>query len=588
MPKTRGTNPAEEAGQRALESVFACIRDRKSFRLEAGAGAGKTYSLVKALKHIIDKQGPELQRQHQQVACITYTNVATDQIMSQIDGHPAVHCSTIHAFCWLLIKGFQPFLRKNLTEVSDRWPEILKEIGGIGQRRVDYDLGHRRAKPATPNVFLGHDDVLALTVLLMEQKKFRNLLIARFPIIFIDEYQDTNKDFAQSIIKHFFDSDDGPLIGLFGDSWQKIYDDVCGLIEHQNLKFIGKNANFRSVKAIVDVLNRMRPDLPQEVKDPDAIGSVTIYHSNDYSGNRREAGRGGHWAEDLPAEDAHKYLESVIHRLKGEGWDFLSEKTKILMLTHTILATEQNYNHITAVFQYTDAYIKRENQHVKFLVDTLEFVCIAYQNGRYGEMFSVLNDRSLTMKTLDDKRAWAQNMNKLIALRKSGTIGEVIEYLKAVNGPPLPDAVRKTELDLLNASPEEITESRSLTEISKLKDIPYQELVSLAEFVNGHTPFSTKHGVKGAEFENVLVVLGRGWNKYNWNQFLEWSQGGIPKGKDDSYERNRNLFYVACSRPKVRLALLFTQKLSANALKTLTDWFGKGAINSITLQLEKE
>jgi DNA helicase-2/ATP-dependent DNA helicase PcrA len=579
MFETRVANPAEEAAQRALESVFECIRERKSFRLEAGAGAGKTYSLVKVLRFIIDEQGAELQRRHQQVACITYTNVATDEIKSRTDGHPAVHASTIHAFCWSLIKGFQPFLRQKLSEISG-WPEKLEEIGGIGQRRVDYDLGYRRARPDETNVFLGHDDVLALTVFLMEQKKFRDLLTARFPILFIDEYQDTNSDFAQSIVEHFLDSVQGPLIGLFGDSWQKIYRDGCGLIEHEILNFIGKEANFRSVKTIVDVLNRIRPDLPQKVKDPDSTGSVAVYHSNDWVGTRRS---GGHWAGDLPAEDAHNYLKSVRHRLEGEGWDFSPEKTKILMLTHNILATEQNYSGLAGVFRYNDSYIKKEDPHIAFLVDTLEPVCIAYKNGRYGEMFSALGARSLTIKTLGDKRTWARDMDRLLELREAGTIGQVLDHLKAVKRPRLPDAVKRTELELSNATPEEIAESRTLTQISKLRDILYQELVSLAEFLTDHTPFSTKHGVKGAEFENVLVVLGRGWNQYNWNQFLEWSQGNIPNDKLDSYERNRNLFYVACSRPKKRLALLFTQKLSARALNTLTDCFGDGAINSITV-----
>lgn len=580
MPKTKVTNPAEEAGQRALYSVFECIRERKSFRLEAGAGAGKTYSLIKALRHVIDEQGAELQRHHQQVACITYTNVATDQITSQIDGHPAVYCSTIHAFCWLLIKGFQPFLRQKLAEISDRWPEMLEEIGGICQRRVEYDLGHRRAKQDAPNVYLHHDDVLVLTVLLMEQKKFRSLFFARFPILFIDEYQDTNIDFTQSIVKHFIASGEGPLIGLFGDSWQKIYRDGCGLIEHDNLNSIGKKANFRSVKTLVDVLNRIRPDLTQEVKDPDSTGSVAVYHSNDWVGERR---KGGHWAGDLPAEEAHKYLESVRHRLEVEGWDFSPDKTKILMLTHSILAAEQKYSVLADVFQYNNDYIQKENPHIAFLVDILEPVCILYKNGHYGEMFSVLGANSLSIRTLDDKRAWARDMDKLLELRETGTIGQVIDHLEAVKRPRLSDAVIRTESKLSKASPEEVAESRTLTEISKLRDIPYRELVSLAEFLNEHTPFSTKHGVKGAEFENVLVVLGRGWNQYDWNKFLELSPNNIPNDKIDFYERNRNLFYVACSRPKVRLALLFTQKLSASALNTLTDWFGKGAISSITV-----
>ena len=121
--------------------MFACIREHRSFRLEAGAGAGKTYSLVKALKFVIDEEGATLKRRNHRVACITYTNVASDQITSQVDRHPLVHSSTIHSFCWSLISCFQPFLREKLPELRN-WPERLDEIGGIGNRQVDYDLGH--------------------------------------------------------------------------------------------------------------------------------------------------------------------------------------------------------------------------------------------------------------------------------------------------------------------------------------------------------------------------------------------------------------------------------------------------------------
>jgi hypothetical protein len=43
----------------------------------------------------------------------------------------------------------------------------------------------------------------------------------------------------------------------------------------------------------------------------------------------------------------------------------------------------------------------------------------------------------------------------------------------------------------------------------------------------------------------------------------------------DEKVRNRNLFYIACSRPKNRLALLFTQKLSDKGLSTIHHWFGE-------------
>lgn len=289
------------------------------------------------MKLIIDEQGSTLQRRRQQVACITYTNVATDEIISRTDRHPAVHASTIHAFCWDLIKSFQPHLRAKVSEI-DAWSEKLEEAGGVGTQRIDYDLRYRRVNDT--HLLLHHDDVLTLAVALMEQMKFRHIFSTRFPILFIDEYQDTNADFANSILQHFITPRVGPLIGLFGDSWQKIYRDGRGLIEQENLEQISKKANFRSVKNIVDVLNSIRPGLPQEVENPCATGSVTVYHSNAWVGTRRS---GSHWKGDLPTEDAHKFLKELRQRLSSEGWDFAPNKTKILMLTHNVLAAEQNY-----------------------------------------------------------------------------------------------------------------------------------------------------------------------------------------------------------------------------------------------------
>jgi DNA helicase-2/ATP-dependent DNA helicase PcrA len=572
-------SPAESAAQKALDSMFACIRDRRSFRLEAGAGAGKTYSLVKALRFVISEEAARLRKGSQRVACITYTNVASDQITSQVDRHPVVHSSTIHSFCWTLISCFQPFLREKLPELRN-WQERLEEVGGIGNRLVEYDLGHPRARPEESSVFLGHDDVLALAVLLMNERKFRNVLTSRFPVLFIDEYQDTNRDFAASLLDHFIATGTGPLIGLFGDSWQKIYGDGCGLIDHENLNFIGKEANFRSVPVIVAVLNKMRPQLPQYVKDPDATGTVNVYHTNDWTGTRRT---GGAWSGDLPPENAHAALQSVMDLLRDEGWDFTPDKTKILMLTHSVLAAEQNYSGIAASFRYNGAFAKKESPYIEFLVDVVEPVCTAFRNGLYGEMLAALGSRSLVIKSQADKRERSVVMEKLLKLREEGTIGQVLDYLKETGYPPLPETVQRTETELMQASPEEIDESRRLKEIKTLRDVPFQEIVQLALYLNEHSPFSTKHGVKGAQFDNVLVVLGRGWSLYNWNHFLEWSGTSVPPGKEAAFERNRNLFYVSCSRPKQRLSLLFTQELSASALATLSSWFEESSIMSVAL-----
>ena len=573
-------NPAEEASQRALDQVHHCLEHRESFLVEAGAGAGKTYTLVKALQFLIDRYRHALPQRHQRIACITFTNVAKDEIEARTDRSPIIHCNTIHAFCWSLIVGFQRQLRQRLPDL-EHWPERLAEVDGVGKRRVEYELGHRSINDA--RISIHHDDVLILTIALMDNAKFRRILADRYPIILIDEYQDTDHGWIDSIKHHFLGRANSPQFGFFGDHWQKIYGNGCGKIDHPSLTVIGKEANFRSVPTIVDCLNRMRPELPQSVVDPDAEGEVRIFHTNAWPGQRRG---GGHWLGDLPAETAENALQTVLGLLDLEGWDLSPETTKILMLTHSVLAGRQGYPSIPEVFAFNDTFTKKEHPHIAYFADALEPACNAYVSQKYGEMFRALGSSVPAIRAHDDKHKWSEAMSRMIELRDRATVGDVLEHLLAVRRPRVPDAVERRERELREFVPDaEEVMPRPLKELEKLRAVPYHEIVALCRYLSGHSPFETKHGVKGAEFDNVLVVVGRGWNRYNFGQMLELAANPlvIPANRQDAFERNRNLFYVTCSRPKKRLALLFTQELSARALRTVNDWFGADTVEALDL-----
>ncbi|HYG27698.1 MAG TPA: UvrD-helicase domain-containing protein [Caulobacteraceae bacterium] len=565
-------NPAEAAAKAALSQVFGCIDERKSFRLEAGAGAGKTYTLIKALRRVIETDGSDLLRRGGQVACITFTNVAKDEIEARTDRHPSVRSDTIHGFAWSLLKDFQVELRRLVAQIDPQRAAELAELGGVGSRRIEYDLGFWRIRDDA--ITLRHDDIPALLVQCLDNAKFRRLLVTRYPVLFIDEYQDTNAAFVEAIKAHFLGQANAPLIGFFGDHWQKIYGNGCGKVEHDALTPIDKEANFRSVKAVVDVLNKMRPALPQMVRDPDAPGEARVFHTNSWQGQRRT---GAHWNGDTSPEASRRYLQVLRERLEGEGWDFGADKTKILMLTHNGLAAEQGYPSIPPIFSNNDAFIKKEDPHIAFLADQLEPAVAAYQQRRFGEMLEAFASGAPRITSRKDKIAWTEIMDRLLALRDAGTIGDVIDAVRASELLQLPDAAEEREAALAAAGPEPVEgESSSVARLRKLRAVPYGELIALDRFIDGHTPFQTKHGVKGLEFENVLVVIGRGWNHYNFEQMLAWSgpNAGPPPDKLEFYERNRNLFYVSCSRPQRRLAVLFTQQLGAGALTTLGAWFG--------------
>ena len=135
--------PAEIASRKALETMYACLEAGESFRLEAGAGAGKTYSLVNALRFLIERHQKTMPRRNQKIACITFTNVAKDEIEARTDRSPLILCDTNHGFCWSLIGGFQRQLRE-LVAAMPIWQERIADVGGnLGERAIEYSLGHR-------------------------------------------------------------------------------------------------------------------------------------------------------------------------------------------------------------------------------------------------------------------------------------------------------------------------------------------------------------------------------------------------------------------------------------------------------------
>ncbi|MEZ9495075.1 UvrD-helicase domain-containing protein [Vibrio splendidus] len=85
----------------------------KSFLLFAGAGSGKTRSLVNVLQEIREKNLDRLIQNGQRVGVITYTNAACNEIQRRLSYDPLFHVSTIHSFVWEMIKPF--------TEDIKRW-----------------------------------------------------------------------------------------------------------------------------------------------------------------------------------------------------------------------------------------------------------------------------------------------------------------------------------------------------------------------------------------------------------------------------------------------------------------------------------
>ena len=532
---------AKAEADKVDEQIISALQNGISFRVEAGAGSGKTYSLNKAIEWIQTNKWAEYNRKKQTVVCITYTNAAVDVIAERLSKDSFILPSTIHSFAWNAIKQYQSFL----IDVVTNAPDFLSDEGDFFKvTEVTYTLGHRYKENGIQ--YLYHDDVLKLFCRLLDNAKFRRVFADKYPLILIDEYQDSYGPVIDRFVNFFIAEKKGPQFGFFGDSWQTIYQSskACGLIEHENLDIIKKGSNFRSAPRIVKLLNDLRPDLPQASAIDDFDGEVVVITCEDYMGPRRTD---RNFKDELPPEELKARLNKVTEKIKQETP--AEEKLKVLMITHKVLATQQGYEKLLDILN--DGLRDKEDPFLLFFMDTVEPIYHALNTSNMQLLFDTLGIKRYPITKKSEKRKWKNLQEQLSEARNKRTIDvfEVVNQAKLIPIPPKLDEW----YHLYQNIPE--TMYTSDTSIQAFLNLDYTQFTAAIDFLYPEALFSTEHGVKGEEYDNVVFVIGKGWNQYQFETYAPMITGkaSIPSGKQTSFERNRNLFYVCCSRPKKRL-----------------------------------
>ena len=111
----------------ALENVTESISKDESFLLEAGAGSGKTYTLIESLNFILENYSASLKVSGQKISCITFTNVAKDEIKDRTENNSLIEVLTIHEFLWSCIGNFQTELHIKLSALNDEYERQRRE-----------------------------------------------------------------------------------------------------------------------------------------------------------------------------------------------------------------------------------------------------------------------------------------------------------------------------------------------------------------------------------------------------------------------------------------------------------------------------
>ena len=387
-------------------------------------------------------------------------------------------------------------------------------------------------------------------------------------IILIDEYQDSYKPIIERFIKYFIAEKKSPQFAFFGDAWQTIYQSnkACGIIEHKNLEVIKKGANFRSSPRIVQLLNDIRPDLPQTSAIDNFQGEVVVITCEDYDGERRTD---RNFQGELPPEELKIRLNKIFEEIKQNTAD--SDTLKILMITHKVLAAQQGYERLLSIIN--DGLRDKEDPFLLFFMDTVEPIYHALETLNMQLLFDTLGIKRYPITKKSEKEKWKIFQEKLREAREKRAIDviEVINETKLIPFPPKLDGW----YHLYRNAPGTIYSSNA--SIQAFLELDYTQFISAIEFLYPEALFSTEHGVKGEEYDNVIFVISRGWNMYQFETYAPMITGkaSIPSGKQISFERNRNLFYVCCSRPRKRLFFFVTIPIDQTFKEFLMELVGK-------------
>lgn len=572
---------------REIESCFSASSPNNFF-VFAGAGSGKTRSLINTLNFLDKEQGEKLLMKGKQIAVITYTNAACDEISRRLQYKSIFSVSTIHSFLWELIKNYQVDIKTWIMESVQKEIEELKQKqtktsrGKTGEKRAETikKKTERLAKirsiqkfsynPNGDNVgydSLSHSEVIKMsTEFIATEPTMQDILTSKYPILLIDESQDTKKELIDALLIVCEKYGEKFIVGMFGDTMQKIYNDgkdnLAKCIPDNWVKPV-KIMNHRSAKRIVTLANSIRSsvdDQKQQARSDAEEGTVRLFITS--KSNNKE------YVEKRVAE-------MMVQDTGDIGWND-EEDYKSLILEHHMAASRFGFSELYMPLSNSkkfDTSLREGSIPELSILSKLVFpLLVAYQSGNDFEVAKIIRKNS----PLLNKEVFITGLNNQVALlRKAeeavellmklwndGKVPTCLEVLKSIRDTGLFKVGNRVDEVLADYSQDE---NEKITALRTALSAPFYELERYALYVSDNTRFATHQGVKGLEFPRVMVILddaqARGF-LFSYEKLFgvkaqsDTDEKNAHDGKDTSITRTARLFYVACTRAKKSLAIV--------------------------------
>ncbi|WP_413538166.1 UvrD-helicase domain-containing protein [Enterococcus malodoratus] len=596
------------------EEIKNCIMEDnpRSFFMFAGAGSGKTRSLINILSFINKELGEEFSIYSRQVAVITYTNAACDEISRRLNFESLFAVSTIHNFLWNLIKPYQQDIKIWVIDSIEKEILELKEKqskgrgGDAATKRLEkIEQKYKRLEkiktiekfsynPNGENVgydSLNHSEVIKMgAYFIAKEETMQKVLIGKYPILFIDESQDTKKDLVDALLVVYEKYKKQFVIGMFGDMMQRIYmdgkDNLALHIPHEWSK-PNKVMNHRSSRRIVDLANTIRKtidDQKQRSRSDAETGTVRLFIVSNTSNK----------------ESVEEKVQDSMAKITADSNWLISSKYKSLILEHHMAASRFGFSDLYKPLHESKKFDTslREGSipEIFFLAKVISPLINAYKNKKDFEISKIIRKHSpfFERKNFEDNSTnqikllneVEKSFEKLTSLWKDDKNPTCLEIL---------NIIKETNLFALNPRVNEIlsapyeSEDIRVTALRKSLSVPFDQLERYFAYVADETQYATHQGVKGLEFPRVMVSMDDSEAKgfmFSYEKLF----GATPKtdkdlenernGKDTGLSRTIRLFYVACTRAEKSLAVIAYTKNKDAVMKTAIEnkWFSKEEI----------
>jgi DNA helicase-2/ATP-dependent DNA helicase PcrA len=607
----------------------------KSFFLFAGAGSGKTRTLVNVLKEFKKNNGKQFRLNRKRVAIITYTNAASNEIKDRLEFDSIFSVSTIHSFAWELIEPFVQDIKdwlkidlsteiikleeaqgksrdlKNKTSI-DRFRKIESKNKRISNLSNIVKFIYNPNGDNTTKDSLNHSEVISIAAHFIHSKPLmQELLVCKFPILLIDESQDTKKELIDAFFELQKNKKNTFSLGLFGDTMQRIYFDGKEKLD-KGLPIDWaqpvKKMNHRSNKRIITLVNKIRENvdgqeqIPRTDKKEGFARLFICSNRNDKSKTEKSIcnemaiiTKDNNWNKN----DVDKDVMTLIleHHMAARRMGFTEffeplykeEKLKTSLLEGTLSGT----NFFTKIIlPLIEAKLKN---------DDFTITRIVKNESLFLKKEELLKNSDQTANIKDAKGA----LLNLFALWDNNNDPLLIDILQNVyksNLFPIPNnlitiASRTideqkiaTRIEIDTEKDEEENLSDSVIDAWDLAlSSPFSQIKQYDIYLSEESKFGTHQGVKGLEFPRVMVILddeeSRG-NSFSYDKLFgtkslsKSDNDSLKIGKETGIDKTRRLFYVACSRAKESLAIVaytdFPEIVKKNAIDY--GWFNENEI----------